>query len=161
MWLAIIILLIVGILLILTELVFIPGTTIFGIAGLILAVAGVIMAFVNFGTGTGFTVLGITFACILLLLFISIRSNTWEGLSLKSSSTSRVNDDIKNNLWKGDKGIALSALRPGGKAEFKEVVVEVSTLGQYLEAGTEVKIVSIQDNRIIVESVNPPQKKTT
>ncbi|WPP49016.1 NfeD family protein [Catalinimonas niigatensis] len=161
MWLAIVILLVVGVLLILTELIFIPGTTIFGIAGLVLAATGVIMAFVNFGNGTGFSVLGVTFACILVLLFISIRSNTWEKISLKSAINSRVNDDVKNNLWKGDKGIAHSALRPGGKAEFKDIIVEVSTLGQYLEAGTEVRILSIQDNRIIVEPANAEHTKNT
>lgn len=161
MWLAIIILLIVGIILIVTELVFIPGTTIFGIAGLILTAAGVIMAFVSFGTGTGLIILAISFVLITGLLIVSFRSDTWEGISLKSANTAHVNEDVKNNLWKGDKGVALSALRPGGKAEFKDTVVEVSTLGQYLDAGSEVKIISIQDHKIIVEAVNTHQTKTT
>jgi len=152
MWLAVVFLLIIGVLLILTELIFIPGTTIFGIAGLVLAAAGVILAFINFGSGTGFAVLGITFGCMLVLLWISFRSNTWEKISLKSANTSRVNDEENNNLWKGDKGVALSALRPGGKAEFNEITVEVSTLGQYLEEGTQIRIVAIRDNRIFVEA---------
>ena len=153
MWLAIIILLIIGIALIITELVFIPGTTIFGIAGLLMTAAGVIMAFVNFGTGTGFTVLGLSFVVLLVLLLVSFRSNTWEGLSLKSANTGKVNEDVKNNLWKGDQGITLSALRPGGKAEFNDVIVEVSTLGQYLEADTKIRIIAIRDQRIYVEAV--------
>lgn len=153
MWLAIIILLIIGILLIITELIFIPGTTIFGIGGLLLTAAGVIMAFVNFGSGPGFTVLGISFLVLLVLLLISFRSNTWDKLSLKSANTGRVNEEVKNNLWKGDQGITLSALRPGGKAEFNDITVEVSTLGQYLEAGTQVRIIAIRDQRIFVEAV--------
>ncbi|MEK6477149.1 NfeD family protein [Catalinimonas sp. 4WD22] len=161
MWLTIIILLIVGILLIVTELVFIPGTTIFGIAGLILTAAGVIMTFVSFGTGTGLIILAVSFVLITGLLIVSFRSDTWEGISLKSANTGHVNEDVKNNLWKGDKGVALSALRPGGKAEFKDTVVEVSTLGQYLDAGSEVKIISIQDHKIIVKPVNTHQTKTT
>lgn len=153
MWLAIIILLIIGILLIITELIFIPGTTIFGIGGLLLTAAGVIMAFVNFGSGPGFTVLGISFLVLLVLLLISFRYNTWDKLSLKSANTGRVNEEVKNNLWKGDQGITLSALRPGGKAEFNDITVEVSTLGQYLEAGTQVRIIAIRDQRIFVEAV--------
>jgi membrane-bound ClpP family serine protease len=153
MWLAIIILLIIGILLIITELVFIPGTTIFGIAGLLMTAAGVIMTFVNFGTGIGLTILGFSFVVLLILLLISFRSNTWEGLSLKSTNTGKVNEDVKNNLWKGDQGITLSALRPGGKAEFKDIVVEVNTLGQFLEAGTKIRIIAIRDQRIYVEAV--------
>ena len=153
MWLAIIILLIIGIVLIITELVFIPGTTIFGIAGLLMTAAGVIMTFVNFGTGTGLTVLGFSFVVLLVLLLVSFRSNTWEGLSLKSANTGKVNEDEKNNLWKGDQGVTLSALRPGGKAEFNDIVVEVNTLGQYLEAGTKIRIIAIRDQRIYVEAV--------
>lgn len=159
MWLAIIILLIIGILLVVTELIFIPGTTIFGIAGLLLTIGGVVMAFVNFGTGTGFLVLGIAFAALLVLLLISFRSNTWDNISLKNANTGRVNEEDENNLWKGDKGIALSALRPGGKAEFNDITVEVSTLGQYLEAGTEIRIISIRDKRIFVEAAD--QKTAT
>ncbi|MFP4089565.1 MAG: NfeD family protein [Cyclobacteriaceae bacterium] len=154
MWLAIIILLIVGILLLLTEFIFIPGATVFGVAGLLLTGAGVVLAFINFGSGTGFSVLGVAFLCLTILLIVSLRSGTWEKLSLKSSSTSRVNDEVKNNLWKGDKGITLSALRPSGKAEFKDVVVEVSTMGHYTPAGTEVRIVNIVDQKIYVEPIN-------
>jgi len=152
MWLAIVILLLIGVLLIITELIFIPGTTIFGIAGLVLSAAGVIMSFINFGTATGLMVLGTAFIVILLLLLISFRSNTWDNLSLKSASTSRVNDEEKNNLWKGDVGTALSTLRPIGKAEFNERIFEVSTLGQYLEAGTKIRIIAIRDSRIFVEA---------
>jgi len=154
MWLTIVILLIVGVLLIVTELIFIPGTTIFGIAGLLLTIGGVVITFINFGSGTGFIVLGVSFLTLLGLLLYSFRSDTWEGISLKSANTSRVNEDEKNNLWKGDKGVALSALRPGGKAEFNEITVEVSTLGQYVEEGTEIRIISVQDKRILVEAVN-------
>lgn len=153
MWLAIISLLIVGILLILTELIFIPGTTIFGIAGLILTAAGVILSFVSFSTGTGFLVLGVTFLCLVAMLVVSFRSNTWDKVSLKGTNTSKVNDQVKNTLWKGDKGVALSALRPSGKAEFNNTTVEVSTLGQYVEANSQIRIIAVKDKKILVEAV--------
>lgn len=153
-WLTIIILLVVGIGLIMTELIFIPGTTIFGIAGLILVIVGVILAFLNHGTRTGLMVLSITFIATIIAVAISLRTGTWDKMSLKGSHNSRVNEDTKNNIWKGDTGKAVSSLRPSGKAEFNDVIVEVNTYGQYISAGTRVRVVDVQHNRILVEPVD-------
>lgn len=152
-WLTIIILLVVGIGLVITELIFIPGTTIFGIAGLVLTIAGIILTFVSHGTSTGLFVLALTFLVTIAVIAISLRTNSWEKLSLKGSSSSRVNEDVKNNIWKGDTGKTVSSLRPSGKAEFNEVIVEVSTLGQYVSTGTKVKVIDVREHKILVEPV--------
>lgn len=152
-WLTIVILLTVGIGLIVTELIFIPGTTLFGIAGLVLSVIGIVLSFVNYGFGTGMFVLALAFILMLGTLFYSMRSGTWDKVSLKSAHNSRVNDDVKHNIWKGDTGKTISSLRPGGKAIFNEVIVEVSTRGNYVSAGIAVRVIEVKDHKIIVEPV--------
>jgi membrane-bound ClpP family serine protease len=152
-WFSIVVLLTVGIVLIVVELIFIPGTTIFGIIGLVLTVAAVALSFVNYGNTLGFGVLGIAFVLLAITIFFSLRTGAWDNLSLKTSSQSRVNEDVKHNIWKGDKGTAISALRPSGRVEFKEVIVEVSTLGQYVDAGTEVRVIEVEPNKITVEPI--------
>lgn len=152
-WLTIIILLVVGIGLIVTELIFIPGTTIFGIVGLVLTIVGVVLVFLNHGTGTGLVVLGITFIAAAGSVAISLRTGTWDKMSLKGTHNSRVNEETKNNIWKGDTGKTVSSLRPSGKAEFNDVIVEVTTYGQYISSGKRVRVIDIQDNRILVEQV--------
>ncbi|MEM9671616.1 MAG: NfeD family protein [Cyclobacteriaceae bacterium] len=153
-WFSVVVLLAVGIILIVVELIFIPGTTIFGIVGLVLTAAAVVLSFVNYGNTLGFGVMGIAFVLLGIALFFSLRSGAWEKQSLKSSSKSRVNEDIQHNIWKGDKGKAVSALRPSGKVEFKETIVEVSTLGQYVDAGTEVQVIDVEPNKIVVEPLD-------
>ncbi|MEM6841102.1 MAG: NfeD family protein [Bacteroidota bacterium] len=150
-WLSIVILLAVGIVLIVVELIFIPGTTIFGIAGLLLTIAGVVLSFVNYGNALGLGVMVAAFVLLGITLFFSLRTGAWERLSLKTSNQSRVNEEVKHNVWKGDRGTTLSALRPSGKVEFKEMTLEVSTLGQYVDAGTEVRVIDVQPNKILVE----------
>lgn len=152
-WLTIIILLVVGIGLIVTELIFIPGTTIFGIVGLVLTIVGVVLVFLNHGTGTGLVVLGITFIAAAGSVAISLRTGTWDKMSLKGTHNSRVNEETKNNIWKGDTGKTVSSLRPSGKAEFNDVIVEVTTYGQYISSGKRVRVIDIQDNRILVEQI--------
>lgn len=152
-WFSVVILLVVGIVLIVVELIFIPGTTIFGIIGLVLTIVAVALSFVNYGNILGFGVLGIAFVLLGVTLFFSLRTGAWDKLSLKTSSRSRVNEETKHNIWKGDRGTAISTLRPSGKVEFKEITVEVSTLGQYVDAGTEVEVVDVQPNKILVEPI--------
>lgn len=148
-------LLVIGIVLIVVELIFIPGTTLFGIAGLILTIIGVVMSFVAFGGGTGTLVLLGAFAALGIIMFLSLRSGAWEKVSLKKSNRSRVNEDVKHSVWKGDVGVALSALRPSGNVEFKETILEVSTLGSYVDAGSPVRVIEVRPNKILVEAVEP------
>lgn len=152
-WFTVALLLAVGIILIVVELIFIPGTTVFGIAGLVLTIIGVVMSFTNFGSNTGLLVLLGAFGALGVTLFFSLRTGAWEKMSLKQSNQGRVNEDKKHSVWKGDVGVALSALRPSGNVEFGEIILEVSTLGAYVDAGSKVRVIEVRPNKILVEKV--------
>jgi len=53
----------------------------------------------------------------------------------------------------GRDGVALSPLRPGGKAQFGDDVLDVITQGELLEAGTRVRILSHSGHEAVVEPV--------
>ena len=152
-WFTVALLLAVGIILIVVELIFIPGTTLFGVAGLVLTIVGVVLSFTTFGSNTGWLVLLGAFGALGVTLFFSLRTGAWDKLSLKQSNQGRVNEDKKHSVWKGDVGVTLSALRPSGNAEFKETILEVSTLGDYVDAGTKVRVIDVRPNKILVERV--------
>lgn len=154
MWLIIIALLLIGLVLMVVELVFIPGTTVVGILGLIFSIAGVIISYRHFGNETGFYVLISTGIVTGAALFYSFRSNAWTRFSLKSSNRSKVNEGMISELHVGDEGKTISTLRPVGKAEFNERQFEVKTLGDYVDKGIKVKILHIQANNIIVKPLN-------
>ena len=46
--------------------------------------------------------------------------------------------------------MATTFLRPAGKAEFGERVIDVVTEGDYIEKGSKVKILAIKGNRVVV-----------
>ncbi len=69
---------------------------------------------------------------------------TLEGFHADSEQTSRVKV--------GDKGVALTFLRPSGKAQINEDVFDVITDGAFLEKGTPVFISRIKGNTIIVSA---------
>ena len=152
-WTIVISLAVTGLLLLLVEILFIPGTTIVGIIGFITLGIGVGLSFKYFGKEVGWITLGTTGVGAGLALYISFRSNLWSRFALKSSITSKVNED-PTGIIVGDEGITLSALRPIGKAEIGKKTYEVKTLGQYVETGQRIRIIQINTNQIFVEPIS-------
>ncbi len=151
MWIIVISLILIGLLLIVVEVIFIPGTTIVGIIGVVFAGTGIIVTYRYFGTDAGLYVFLGTAVFTVVALIISFRSKAWTRFANQSAINSKVNEGITASLSEGEEGIALSTLKPFGKAQFKSGEFEVRTLGDYLDTGTKVKIVSIQSNQIIVK----------
>ena len=66
-----------------------------------------------------------------------------------------VLNEVQQDKFKvGTEGIAVSALRPIGKADFSDALAEVKTLGEYVESGARIRIIKVSSNQIIVESIN-------
>jgi len=150
----IIALILVGLLLIIVEIVFIPGTTVVGLLGFIFAIVGIIFSYKDYGNEVGFYVLIGTSLVAAGALYLSFRNGAWGKLSLKDSIDSKVNEGITSALEVGTVGKAISALRPMGSVEFNGKIFEVKSNGEYFNPGTMVKIVKIQLNDILVEPIN-------
>lgn len=152
-WLTVISLVVIGIALLIVEIIFVPGTTIVGIIGLILAIIGIALSFKYFGNATGWITLGGTSVLSGAMLYWSFRTRAWERFALKSTIEGRVNEVDTDTLKAGEEGQTVSALRPMGKAELHGKMVEVTTLGNYVESGTRIRIVRVSTNQIVVEAV--------
>ena len=152
-WISVLLLIVCGVVLVILELIFVPGTTILGILGLVSLVGGVVYSFTAFGSATGSAVLIGTIVFSLLALIYSLRAGTWQRFALKSSIDSKVNEDEKAELKVGMKGKSISDLRPIGTAEFMDKLYEVQTTGNYLEAGLNVEITQLSDNKIVVKPI--------
>lgn len=142
-----------GILLVIAEIIFVPGTTLVGIVGAGFMVAGVVSSFSYFGQKGGWITLGATGLTSAILVYYAFKANVWGKFSLKTASDSRVNEGELEGLSVGLEGTALSALRPSGKAEIGSKTYEVKTLGAFADAGTKIKVISIITNQIIVEPI--------
>ena len=152
-WTIVVSLVTIGLVLLLVEILFVPGTTLVGIIGFIVLGIGVGLSFKYFGSDTGWLTLGTTAVAAGLTLYVSFRSNLWSRFALKSSIDSKVNED-PTGINIGDEGVTLSALRPIGKAEISKRTFEVKTLGSYVDAGKRVRIIQISTNQIFVEPIS-------
>ncbi|WKV10883.1 NfeD family protein [Marivirga harenae] len=149
----IIFLILAGLLLIIAELIFVPGTTFVGVIGLLLTIVGIFMVFDDYGNVAGYwTVAGTALVTILGIVY-SFKSNSWDRFSLKSSIKSKVNDEDIFSFQVGEKGKTVSDLKPIGKAEIFGKIYEVRSKGEWIGAGQEIQIIRIDSKRIFVEPI--------
>lgn len=147
-------LILIGLVLIVIEVIFIPGTTLVGLVGFLFVVVGVGLSFKYFGADTGWATLGGSAVTAGAILYFAFKSNVWTRFALKSSNPARVNEGLLDLLTVGMTGTSTSVLRPVGNAEINGRLYEVRTLGDYVESGKQVRIMRINDNKIFVESLN-------
>lgn len=150
-WITVIGLILFGLGLIIIEIIFVPGTTIVGIGGVLFCGFGVYLSYDYFGNTTGTIILVISSLAGIGMLVYALKSRAWERFSLKEENTGKFNDDFKVTLAVGDEGMTISPLKPIGKAIFNEKDLEVRSNGGYIEENKPIKIIRIEANRIIVE----------
>ncbi|GAB3194476.1 membrane-bound ClpP family serine protease [Pontibacter aydingkolensis] len=150
-WITVVLLIGIGLLLIIVELIFVPGTTIVGILGFVLTCIGIWIGYAALGTTTGHVILAATVLIGALAFVYSFRSDSWTRFALKNQHRSRVNDENPHTLAIGDVGRTISALRPQGTAVFGDRHHEVQTKGEFLPPNTSIHIIKLNQNKITVE----------
>lgn len=147
----IIALLLLGVLLLLLEILFVPGTTIVGIGGFILLAIGVYLAYTSQGVRFGhFTVLA-SLVIIIAALVVMLKGKTWELLTLKTQLTGVARESVDHIVSIGETGTTIGRLNPSGNANFGGRIVEVYTTGDFIDGDTSIAVVKTSGNRIQVQ----------
>lgn len=154
---AIVLLIIFGILLVLLEFLVVPGITIAGIGGLAMMAGAVYMGYANYGVKIGTFILAGNLIAIVIALGYALRGNTWQKFMLNSEIKSRAfdkteeEDTEEHHIYAGDTGIAVSRIAPMGKVYVKDTYVEGKAQHVYIDPQTEVEVVKVFPNQIIVK----------
>jgi membrane-bound serine protease (ClpP class) len=155
LWIYAIGLLVLGYVMILLEIFVIPGFNIFGIGGFATICLGTYFAFARLGTPAAILVGLAGLAGTAALIWLLVRNSAWNRLVLRKK-TDRASGYTSapaslDNLVSST-GVALTPLRPAGRAQFDEQVVDVVTEGDFIEPGDPVEVLSVHGNRIVVHS---------
>jgi membrane-bound ClpP family serine protease len=150
-WTIIAVLILVGFLFMLMEILVFPGTGIAGIIGFVLIAIGVWQAFAAHGVFAGTMTLAGSLVFSVIALWYSLKSKTWKRASLSKNIDGKVNVVDTSKIKPGDQGKAISRLAPMGKAQVNGEYFEVKTLGEYIDAGTEIEVIQIEFNKITVK----------
>lgn len=144
-------LLLIGLILLLAETLFIPGTTVVGILGLLISLAGVAYAFLTFPSSVAWWITGVAAVLNVAAVIYSFQSGVWKKLSLKSSLQGGTFDGRTAGLEAGMTGKAISDIKPIGKASFGESIYEVKSESGFIPVDTDLIIVKIVNNQILVK----------
>ncbi|WP_320113535.1 NfeD family protein [Draconibacterium orientale] len=151
--LAIILLILLGLVLLLIEFAVIPGVTIAGIGGFLLLGGAVYVAFAEYGTLAGF----ITLAAVLILaptmIFYFFKSRTGKKMILQKNIDGKVDLINKEKIVVGDTGKSIGRLAPTGKVKINGETVEAQSTGSFIDHNTEIRVLKIEYNKIIVEPI--------
>ncbi len=148
----IILLIILGAILLLVELLVIPGTTIAGVGGFLLLGSTVYLIYSEYGDSLG-NISAIALSVLFIIgLVIALRSKTWDKASLKESIDSSVNS-IDSNVNVGDRGIALSRLAPIGKVVVNDNIYEAKSFNGFINQKEKIEVIKIESNKIIVKKI--------
>jgi membrane-bound ClpP family serine protease len=151
---AISLLILLGVLLILIEMLIIPGITVAGIAGVILIAGSIFLGYKYHGVSTGNYILLSTGVSLMLLIVLALKLKTWRRFGLNTTIDSSVGKIDTESIRAGDEGITVSRLAPIGKARIGDKLYEVRSDGGYVDAHSNIVITRISDNKIFVESKN-------
>lgn len=152
------------------EVFVLPGFGVAGITGLVIIGAGLVLSFQGFvfpdpslpwegqllirnlGLVVG------SFVGALVISFLSIRfviprlSTLVPGPYLSTTlEASHVGSDQALRVSPGDLGVVLTTLRPSGKILIGASKIDAIAQGEFMEPGTPVQVVSLDQNRVIVK----------
>jgi membrane-bound serine protease (ClpP class) len=149
----------VGLLLILFELHVLPGHGIAGTLGAVVLIASVLLAF-----GLPFFVAGlqalavaivVTVVAFFLLQRILPENAFMKRLMFAGTQGPDYVASADHRHLLGAAGTAISFLRPAGVASFGEARVDVLTEGEFVPAGTPVRVTRVEGSRIFVRPETP------
>ena len=147
----IITLMFVGILLLLVEMLLVPGVGVAGFFGLASLGGSCYFAFHHYGTYTGVIVTIVCVGMVLGMLYYALRAKTWKKLALDTVI------EKKKQPWEelkvGDRGLTVTRLAPMGTAHFGEISCEVKSMDNIINPGTDIEVVMIEDKKIYVQPV--------
>ena len=139
---------------------FMPGFGLPGISGIVMEIVAIALTWVNHGPVAALGLTIIVLSLIAIAISMSLRSATKGRLSrskiiLKERENNeagyRSAEDMQ--VFLGKEGETTTVCRPTGMAEFDGVKLNVVSDGEFLPAGTRVRIVQVEGSRIVVRVI--------
>ena len=149
----IIILASLGFLLLLLELLVLPGVGVAAVGGFALLGISVWQVYSQYGNTAGSWALGALVVASIVLIWLALRSKTWSRVTLKSEIDSKADGQPDVPIQVGDKGITVSRLAPSGKALINDDYFEVRTFGELIDPDQNVEVIKIDYRTIYVKPI--------
>lgn len=178
-----ILVIVLGLGIVVTDFIFYGGIGILAIPGFLLIAAGIVASFVPvvpgqsiisampqtvsaLQTGMSVVVFGTASAVVVLLIMARFIPMT-PGLRhiavappipvpAQTQPRNAFNENAMESVFPGAIGVAVSDLRPSGRAKFDQHLVNVISNGQYVRQGSMVQVLEVRGGQAMVKPYSPP-----
>lgn len=141
---------VVAIVLLITEIFFIPGITLAGLGGAAAAIGGIWFAY-QVSAMTGHITVLASLAGFAVVFFAFLRSRSFRKMELKADVSSKVVSNLEQGIQVGDQGVTVSRLASVGKANINGKIVEVKSETGWTDENQPIVVTRIEDNYIWVK----------
>ena len=139
---------------------FMPGFGLPGISGIVMEIVAIALTWVNHGPVAALGLTIIVLSLIAIAISMSLRSATKGRLSRskiilkeRESNEAGYRSAEYMQVFLGKEGETTTVCRPTGMAEFDGVKLNVVSEGEFLPAGTRIRIVQVEGSRIVVRVI--------
>jgi len=146
-----------GLILLAIELLVIPGFGMVGVLGVIALGGAAVLAWVEVGVVAGLASLLLAALGTIGLFQLARRTRLARRMVLTESVAGQAPEQSLA-LLVGQVGKAATPLRPAGIVELAERALDVVADAQYVDAGTRVRITSVEGGRVVVVPVTDFEK---
>lgn len=154
MWWLIIILIVVGALLLVAELVLLPGLTIAGIGALGCYAGAAYVAWDEYGVPAMLITIAAVVVVSLIAAWLSLRARTWQRFSLKHNIEGQSQESPEHKVKAGDRGVAVTRLAPMGKVMIGGETYEAKAIDALIDPQTEVEVTGFENFNVIVRPID-------
>jgi len=141
--------LVLGLILLFTEVAVVPGFGVAGALGLMALAAGAIAAWTELGPLWGGVTAGASLVAAGIILLWLPRTRFARAVVLEHSQAAAHSQEDRSDLL-GRRGITVTPLRPIGRVRFGSDEVDVMTEGEYVDSHQEVEVMTVEGPRIVV-----------
>jgi membrane-bound ClpP family serine protease len=153
MWWLIALFIVVGALMLVVELVLLPGITIAAIGALGFYGGAAWLAWNNYGVKGLLVVVAIVIVLTVVATWFSLRAKTWQRFALGDRIESRSQEAPERKVKIGDRGTALGRLAPMGTVMIDGRNYEAKTTGGFVDQQTEVEVIGFENFNVIVKPI--------
>ena len=143
----------VATLLLVVEVVFIPGFGVTGLLGVLSMVGAIFYSFFLIGSLAGWVTLAVACVICISLFLWALYGNSLDKVALKKNIDSTVKEGEEGKFVVGDKGVARTRLALIGEAEINGEIVEVKSESGFVDEGAEIEIVRLSADTDFVKVI--------
>lgn len=150
-FIAILLLILIGLTLVLLEIFLLPGLVV-GLIGFAMLSTGLLWSYSLYGSLYGNLILGGSLGLFILIGIRAFRSKIWRKVQLTEEIKGPVNP-ANSALREGEQGEAMTRLAPIGIVSVNGVEMEAKSQKGFIDPGSPIVIIKVSESQIIVKQI--------